>query len=113
MIECPVNQMVIGSWTTLRNTYSGKRKARIISQSFAHPPGAHFNQIFASVARLGLIARLMATAIRFMTMHQFDITSAYLKGAIDEEMFVEEPKYSTEAPKIIMRRDNRHSEFQQ
>lgn len=98
------SEKTIGSRIVLRNKYKAdgtleRRKARLVAQGFSQQPGVHFNETFAPVARMGSIRMLMAIAAkRKMKVHQFDVTTAYLNGKLNEKIFMEPPK---QLPEIL------------
>lgn len=106
--ERPKDQKVIGSRVVLRNKYKhdgtlDRRKARIVARGFAQRPGVDFNETFAPVARVGSIRTIMALAVENgMTVNQFDITTAYLNGTLEEKVHMEVPKYTAEALKNVI-----------
>ncbi|GJQ75230.1 hypothetical protein Trydic_g9830 [Trypoxylus dichotomus] len=68
------------------------RKALLVTQGFSQKPGIHFNDTFAPVARLSSIRLATALADRFgMQIRQLDVTSAYLNGTLEEEIYMEPP----------------------
>ncbi|KAK2577749.1 hypothetical protein KPH14_012776 [Odynerus spinipes] len=93
--ERPKNQKVIGSRIVLRNKYGHdgalvRRKARLVAKRFAQRPGTDFCETFAPVARIGSVRTIMAIAAENgMTVNQFDITTAYLYGILEEKVFME------------------------
>ena len=117
LVERPENKKIIGSRMVLRNKYKpdgslDRRKARIVARGFAQQPGIHFNQTFAPVARLSSIRLLVALAANYgMTIKQLDVTTAYLNGVIKEEIFMETPKYLTEALETVIHRERSCSEI--
>lgn len=79
-----------------------RKKARIVARGFSQRPDVYFNETFAPVARLNSIRLLMSLAAQHkMTIRQFDITTAYLNGLIEEELFMETPHFLKEALEII------------
>lgn len=100
----------------LRNKYKPdesieRRKARIVARGFAQQPGIHFNQTFAPVARLSSIRLLVALAANCgMTIRQLDVTTAYLNGVIEEEIFMETPRYLKEALETIIQTERTRNE---
>ena len=98
----PTNRDVIGSRFILRNKYDAngvveRRKARLVAKGFSQKPGVDFHETFAPVARLNSIRALTAVAAKHqMSMHQIDVTTAYLNGDLDEEIFMELPEFLEE-----------------
>lgn len=99
---------IIGSRVVLRNKYKEdgtleRRKARIVARGFAQRPGIDFDETFAPVARLSSIRIMVALAVEHdMTIQQFDVTTAYLNGELQEKVFMEVPKYTMEALEDII-----------
>jgi len=84
----------------LRNKYKpdgtlDRRKARIVARGFAQIPGIDFSDTFAPVTRLELVRTIVALAAEEgMTLHHFDIATAYLNGKLKEKVFIEIPKHT-------------------
>lgn len=108
-VDRPENQSVIGSRIVLRNKYNAdgtlqRRKARIVARGFSQRPGIDFDETFAPVARISSIRLVTSIAAQYqMKIKQFDVTTAYLNGVLEENIFMEVPNY-TEATlnKIII-----------
>lgn len=98
LVDRPKGVQIIGSRIVLRDKFGPdgnleRRKARLVAQGFSQKPGIHFTETFAPVARLSTIRLIAALAARHgMTMNQFDVTTAYLNGELQEEIFMEPPK---------------------
>ncbi|CAK9818809.1 Retrovirus-related Pol polyprotein from transposon TNT 1-94 [Anthophora quadrimaculata] len=99
IVERPKNAKVIGSRIVLRNKYKpdgkiDRRKARIVARGFSQRYGIDFNETFAPVARLESVRIMAALAAEYdLKIHQIDVTSAYLNGKLDEEIFMEVPRH--------------------
>lgn len=99
LVNRPEQGTVIGSKFVLRNKYKEngyleRRKARVVAKGFAQRPGVDFDDTFAPVARIESIRILMALAAeRGMFVEQLDVTTAYLNGILNEEIFLEVPKH--------------------
>lgn len=95
LVEKPENGNVVGCRTVLRNKYKAdgeleKRKARVVARGFSQRPGIDFQDIFAPVARLGSLRMLVALSAQLgMSISQLDITSAYLHGNMDVDVYME------------------------
>lgn len=112
LVDRPNQGKVIGSRVVLRNKFKPdgsleRRKAILVAQGFSQIPGIHFTETFAPVTRFGSI-RLMASIVarNGMKIQQFDITTAYLNGEIEEEILMEPPKDFERLLKQIIRREN-------
>lgn len=95
LVERLRDRQVIGSRFVLRNKYTSdgsidKRKARIVARGFSQRPSVDFHETFAPVARMSSIRAAVAVAAqRNMRIEQLDITTAYLNGDVEEEIFME------------------------
>ena len=114
--ERPKDQKVIGSRIVLQNKYGLdgtliRRKARLVARGFAQRPGVDFYETFAPVARLGSVRTMIALAAENeMKVTQFNITTAYLYGILEENVFMEVPKYTAESLERIFRTEPRDSD---
>lgn len=103
---------IIGCRVVLRNKYDSngvieRRKARIVAKGLTQRPGIDFNETFAPVARISSIRIVMALAAESdMTVHQIDVTTAYLNGTLDEEIYMEFPELLEESLVIILREEH-------
>ncbi|KMQ88472.1 retrovirus-related gag-pol polyprotein [Lasius niger] len=100
LVDRPEGCEVIGSRFVLRNKFNRngtleRRKARIVARGFSQRPGVDFNQTFAPVARISSIRIMTALAAQHhMKMHHLDVTTAYLNGVLEEQIYMETPRFS-------------------
>lgn len=67
-------------------------KARIVAKGFHQSFGSDYDETFAPVARFTSIRLLLSLAAsEDMIIEQLDITSAFLQGEIDNEIYVNQP----------------------
>lgn len=117
IVDRPENCEAIGSRFVLRNKYAQdgkleKRKARIVARGFSQRPGVDFHETYAPVACLKSIRLAIALAAhRGMYIHQFDITTAYLNGTLEEKVYMETPDYMEEVLKYITREERKNQEI--
>ena len=110
IVDRPKDAEMIGSRMVLRNKYKPdetveKRKARLVARDFAQRPGIHFSQTFAPVARLSSIPLIIMLAVQQkMKIHQLDITTAYLNGVLEEEIYTEPPSFIIEALEVLIQK---------
>ena len=58
-----------------------RMKAWTVAQGFSQIPGMDFTETFAPIARFGTIRTLLVVGVnRGMTIHQMDVTTAFLNG---------------------------------
>ncbi|GBN66164.1 Copia protein [Araneus ventricosus] len=114
LVKRTENMELIGSRFILRNKYGsdGKiklKKARLVAQGFGQIPEVNYcqNQTFSPVARLSLIRMLSSLAAKFkVKIYQFDITTAYLNGILDDEVYMNIPKYFDLALETLIESEN-------
>ncbi|KAH0820277.1 hypothetical protein GEV33_002514 [Tenebrio molitor] len=113
LVKRPDYREVIGSRIVLRNKYTAngtleRRKARLVAQGFSQRPGVHFKETFAPVARLSSIRLLASIAAQYdMNIRQFDVTCAYVNEELEEEIFMEPPKYLLQVLEMIQSEEDR------
>ncbi|GAU25734.1 hypothetical protein TSUD_216650 [Trifolium subterraneum] len=74
------------------NDTIAKYKARLVAKEFFQKPGIDFNEIFGPVARLEIVRLVVTIANHFeWDSVQLDVKSAFLKGKLEEEVYVEQP----------------------
>ena len=70
-----------------------KYKARFVAKGYSQVAEIDYHETFSPTANLTSIRILIQLAVQFnLTVHQMDVKSAYLKGPIDCELFVEQPE---------------------
>ncbi|MCI04428.1 reverse transcriptase, partial [Trifolium medium] len=69
-----------------------KFKARLVAKGYTQEEGMDYSEILAPVARLETIRTVVAlAATKKWNIHQLDIKSAFLHGAINEDVYLEQP----------------------
>jgi len=72
---------------------SVKYKARLVAKGFSQKEGIDYTETFAPVIKYKSLRILLAIANeRNMEVHQLDVTTAFLYGDLDEEIFMEPPE---------------------
>jgi hypothetical protein len=67
-------------------------KARLVAKGYRQRKGLDFDEVFAPVIRMTSIRVFLALAAALgFIVYQLDINSAYLKGIIDVEIYMEQP----------------------
>ena len=69
-----------------------RNKARLVAQGYNQEEGIDYDETYAPVARLEAIRMLLAFGCyKNIKLYQMDVTSAFLNGYINEEVYVEQP----------------------
>ena len=66
-------------------------KARLVAKGCSQRPGLDFGEVYAPVGRAQTIRSVLAmAAARDLEVHQLDFTTAFLNGALGEEVWVQQ-----------------------
>lgn len=70
-----------------------RKKARLVARGFAQRPGLDFVDTYSPVARLSSIRFLIGMAVEEnLILNQMDVSTAFLNGEIEEEIYIEKPQ---------------------
>ncbi|GBM47989.1 Copia protein [Araneus ventricosus] len=114
LVKRTENMELIGSRFILRNKYGSDgriklKKARLVAQGFGQIPEVNYcqNQTFSSVARLSSIRMLASLAAKFKAkIYEFDITTAYLNGILEDGVYMNIQKYFDLALETLIESEN-------
>jgi len=68
-------------------------KARLVAQGYSQSKGIDYQEVFSPVARYNSIRALFAIANTCdWDTHQMDVKTAFLQGALDEQIFRKQPE---------------------
>jgi hypothetical protein len=71
-----------------------KYKVRFVACDFSQKEGIDYEETFTPVARYTLIGTIIALATKMKwKLHQMDVKTAFLNGAIEEEVYIEKALY--------------------
>ena len=103
IVRRPTNRKVIGTKFVFKlknpETSSPRYKARLVAQGYNQVPGIDYTDTFAPVVKAPSIRFLLALAAHYrLHLHQFDVETAFLNPAIDQEIYVEQPPYFATRP---------------
>jgi hypothetical protein len=77
-----------------------KYKARLVARGQTQEYGVDYEEVFAPVARYEAIRTLLAAAVNEeMYVHQVDVISAYVQGALHDEVYMKQPEMFAEEGK--------------
>ena len=70
-----------------------KYKGRVVAQGYSQIAGIHYGEVFASTARMAAMRAVIAqAAIEDMELETVDISTAFLNGDIDREIYMKIPE---------------------
>jgi hypothetical protein len=70
-----------------------KYKARFVDRGFSQKEGEDYDETFASVSRYTSIRAIISlVASMGWNLHQMDVKTTFLNGAIEEEVYIEQPQ---------------------
>ena len=97
LVELPEGRKAVGSkWVYKLKTYSDgsieRYKARLVAQGFSQKFGTDYDETFCPVVRLESFRTLVALSVQNgLTLHQVDVTTAFLNGELEEEVYMSQP----------------------
>ena len=95
LVKLPAGKRAVGCrWVfTMKNGPAGEfAKARLVAQGFSQQEGIDYNETFSPVIRYDSVRVLLAVAAsRKFKVHQMDVTTAFLHGDIDAEIYMKQP----------------------
>ena len=98
LAQLPPGRRAIGSrWVfkvkRLPDGSIDKYKGRIVAQGYSQVQGIHYNEIFASSARMAAMRAMLAiAATEDLELVSVDISTAFLNGEIDAEVYMKVPE---------------------
>ena len=98
LVNLPVGKKTVGSkWVYKVKTGADgsvqRYKARLVAQGFTHQYGTDFDETFCPVVRQESLQLLMALSVRYgLSIHQVDVTTAFLNGMLEDEVYMQQPK---------------------
>jgi hypothetical protein len=98
LVELPPGKKCIGCKWIFRtkedeNGNITKYKARLVAQGYTQKHGIDYNETFAPVANFTTIRTMLAVAaLKGYTVHQLDISNAYLHADVTEEIYMKQPE---------------------
>ena len=98
LVEPPKDRKIVGSkWVfKVKTNEDGKverYKARLVAQGFTQVKGADYDETFCPVVRMESLRMLVAMGVqRGLQLYQVDVTTAFLNGVLEEEIFMRQPE---------------------
>ena len=98
MVDVPKYKDVISvKWIYNTKKYADgnvqKHKEKMVARGFTQQPNIEFTETFAPVACMDTIKTILAiVSQKKWHVYQMDVKSTFLKGYLEEEVYVEQPK---------------------
>lgn len=107
VVPRPPNRNIVGCRWILKHKYNSqnevvKYKARVVAKGFSQRPGIDYDETFAPVVKFASIRLVLALAAKNKwKVIQMDVTTAFLNGELQEEVFMEQaPGYEVPGDKV-------------
>ncbi len=98
LVELPRDRKTVGSkWIykiKIKADGSIERyKARLVAQGYTQKFGVDYDETFCPVVRMESFRTILASAIqKDLKLHQIDVTTAFLNGELEEEVYMKQPQ---------------------
>ena len=98
LVELPKDRRAVGSkwiYKTKRNANGTveRHKARLVAQGYSQQYGQDYDETFSPVVRFESVRTVIAFAVQNdLKLHQMDVTTAFLNGELEEEVFMRQPE---------------------
>ena len=98
LVELPGDQKAVGSkWVFKVKTNADgsieRCKARLVAQGYSQQEGLDYDETFSPVVRSESVRSVIAlAAMNNLRLHQMDITTAFLHGDLQEEVYMKQPE---------------------
>lgn len=98
LVDLPKGQKAIKTKWVFRTKYDNdgnlfRHKARLVAKGCAQKYGIDYQETFSPVVRYPTIRFLIALAVKSgLKVDQMDAVTAFLQGASDEDIFIEQPE---------------------
>ena len=98
LVKLPTGKRTVGSkWVYKVKTRADgsvqRYKARLVAQGFTQQYGTDFDETFCPVVRQESLQLLTALSVKHgLSLHQVDVTTAFLNGTLEDEVYMQQPK---------------------
>ena len=98
LVELPPGRKAVGcKWVYMVKIGADgcveRYKARLVAQGFTQKYGFDYDETFCPVVRLESLRVLVALSVQYgLKLHQVDVTTAFLNGNLEEEVYMSQPK---------------------
>ena len=98
LVELPNGRKIMGSKWVYKEKIGAdgsieRYKARLVAQGYLQQRGLYYDETFSPVVRTESVHALIVLAAKNnMILHQLDVTTAFLNGTLDEEIYMKQPE---------------------
>ena len=98
LVDLPEGRRVVGSrWVFKRKVGSNgiveRYKARLVARGYSQKFGEDYDETFSPLVRFESIRMIVSLAAHHrLQLHQMDVTTAFLNGELEEEVFMKQPE---------------------
>ena len=98
LVDLPTGRKTIGSKWVFKEKLgpdgqTERLKARLVAQGYTQRYGQDYDETFSPVVRPESIRTIIALAARDdLMLHQMDVTTAFLNGTLEEDVFMKQPE---------------------
>ena len=98
IVKLPQHRKTVGcKWIFKRKVRADgsieRYKARLVAQGYSQKPGQDYDETFCPVVRFESVRSVIAMAAQHeLLLHQMDVTSAFLNGDLEEEIYMSQPE---------------------
>ena len=98
LVKLPKDRNAVGSkWVFKQKVGSNgqveRYKACLVAQGFSQKYGLDYDETFSPVVRFEFLRTIIALAVNNgMKLHQMDVTTAFLNGELEEEVYMKQPE---------------------
>ena len=98
LVELPQDRSPVGSKWVFKTKANAdgkieRYKARLVAQGFSQIFGSDYDETFCPVVRLESLRTLIAMSVQYrLQLHQVDVTTAFLNGELEEEVYMRQPE---------------------
>ncbi len=98
LVRLPTGRKIVGSkWVFKKKTGADgtveRYKARLVAQGFTQKYGMDYDETFCPVVRQESLRMLIALSVQQdLKLQQVDVTTAFLNGSLEEEVFMRQPE---------------------